>query len=86
MPPINGCGRETLQPRPLGQLIEIAVAIPATDACLRVHNDDLGGTIRALRNARRLTIEGRRGAMHAGGDPDRRRGCRPPPRFSLSPH
>ncbi|HEX3391805.1 MAG TPA: helix-turn-helix transcriptional regulator [Solirubrobacteraceae bacterium] len=56
-----------LQLRPLRQLTEISLAIPDASACLRVHNDDLGGTIRALRNTRRLTIEGL--AMDAGMHP-----------------
>jgi transcriptional regulator with XRE-family HTH domain len=60
--------REILQLRPSGQqLTEVPVAIPEASACLRVHNTDLGGAIRALRKARRLTIEVL--AMDAGMHP-----------------
>lgn len=51
----------------LRQTIEVPVLIPDADAGLRVHNADLGRTIRRLRGARDLTIEGL--ALDAGMHP-----------------
>lgn len=36
---------------------ELVLLLPAASSLLRVHKTDLGGAIRALRRARRLTIE-----------------------------
>lgn len=51
----------------LRQTIEVPVLIPDADAGLRVHNADLGRTIRRLRGERALTIEGL--ALDAGMHP-----------------
>jgi transcriptional regulator with XRE-family HTH domain len=53
--------------RVLRQTIEVPVLIPDADAGLRVHNADLGRTIRRLRGERELTIE--RLALDAGMHP-----------------
>jgi transcriptional regulator with XRE-family HTH domain len=53
--------------RVLRQTIEVPVLIPDADAGLRVHNADLGRTIRRLRGERELTIEGL--ALDAGMHP-----------------
>jgi transcriptional regulator with XRE-family HTH domain len=51
----------------LRQTIKVPVLIPDADAGLRVHNADLGRTIRRLRGERDLTIEGL--ALDAGMHP-----------------
>lgn len=51
----------------LRQTIKVPVLIPDADAGLRVHNADLGRTIRRLRGERDLTIEGL--ALNAGMHP-----------------
>lgn len=53
--------------RMVRQTIEVPVLIPDADACLRVHNADLGRVIRRLRGERDLTIESL--ALDAGMHP-----------------